>query len=96
MTQGDLKIKATQILSVDPTEFANMVADIVIARLPHHEPVELMTQAEAAKFLKIGVGTLIAWRAKGAIMAYGIQSEVRYFKSDLIAALIQLESSKRK
>ena len=52
---------------------------------------QLMTRAEACKFLKIDQSTLWAWTNKGKVQAYGIGNRRYYRRSELIEALVPLK-----
>lgn len=52
---------------------------------------ELLTRKEAAAYLKISLVTLNEWTKKGRVKAHRIGTRVRYYKSDVEAALEEIK-----
>ena len=77
------------------------ISEIVKRELERHfslqlpkEEVELITRKEAAKMLSISLPTLNEWTKEGKVIGYRISSRVRYKRSEIQAAVIQVQTSK--
>jgi excisionase family DNA binding protein len=63
---------------------------------PPKEQTEYLTRKEAANLLSISLPTLNEWTKEGKVIGYRIASRVRYKRSELETALIQIHTSKSK
>lgn len=57
------------------------------AKLASNED-EFLTREEVAKFLKISGQTVDAWRKKGCLTGYYLGVNVRFIKSEVVAAFV--------
>ena len=60
------------------------------------EPEEILNRKETSKYFGCSLPTLNGYTKQGIIKAYRIGNKVRYKKSDVEAALIEIETSKSK
>jgi excisionase family DNA binding protein len=78
-------------------EFTELIAEAVKMAMQESvsnksSALNLYTREEAAKMLSVDLSTLHSWVNKGFIASYGIGSR-RYFKeSDILEALVKIES----
>jgi excisionase family DNA binding protein len=61
-------------------------ASVINPRTDNNTKENFMTQQEAAKFLKITVGTLIQWKKAGKVPFYKIGRTIFFSKNELLAA----------
>jgi excisionase family DNA binding protein len=61
---------------------------------PPHSP-KLLTRQETARFLGVSLPTLHEWTLGGQITANRIGTRVRYYQTDVEAALNQIKTGKR-
>lgn len=61
---------------------------------PPHSP-QLLTRQETARFLGVSLPTLHEWTMHGKITANRIGTRVRYYQTDVEAALHQIKTGKR-
>jgi excisionase family DNA binding protein len=69
---------------------------ILKATTPPPDPDELVTRKEAAQYLGLSLPTLHDYTLRGIIPAYRLGSRVRYRKSDLLNALLQVRTVKHR
>lgn len=61
---------------------------------PPHSP-KLLTRQETARFLGVSLPTLHEWTMNGKITANRIGTRVRYYQTDVEAAVQQINAGKR-
>ena len=86
MSQEELKEKLL--------EWAQEMQPVVKAEkqsIPRKQEDELMTRKEAAAYLKVSLVTLKEWTKNGRVKAHRIGTRVRYYKSDVEAALKEIK-----
>ncbi|WP_273215022.1 helix-turn-helix domain-containing protein [Runella zeae] len=85
-----------------PDEFDEKIAAVVervvrpileAAVQPPHSP-KLLTRNETARFLGISLPTLHDWTVNGKITANRIGTRVRYYQTDVEAALHKIKTAK--
>ncbi|WP_281225399.1 helix-turn-helix domain-containing protein [Flavobacterium aquiphilum] len=84
-------MEAIQFIGTTPEALQQMIIDSMRELLRVKEDEVLLTQQEVADFYKVTTQTIIKWQTAGIIKAYGIASERRYKKSELMDNLIQLK-----
>ena len=85
MSQEELKEKFQEwVQEVLPTVKAENQS------IPPKQEDELMTRKEAAAYLKVSLVTLNEWTKNGRVKAHRIGTRVRYYKSDVEAALKEI------
>jgi len=84
-----------KLIQLTPQELQNTISKVLKLELKDfkkelntHNPNELLTRAEACKFLKIEQTTLYHWERKGRIKMYGIGNRRYLKKAELMQCLI--------
>lgn len=82
---------AIQFINKHPEEFLHEISQLIDQKIHEHfkkfkmeHQEQILTQKEAAKFLRISKGTLIKWCKIGKIKSYKIGKQLRYKKSELL------------
>lgn len=95
------KTKTTEIHCITPDEFRNIIINDIKEELSniakHLNPLrkpkeEYLTRKEVAKILKISLPTISDWNKKGILNPLRIGNLIRYKKSDLEDALVQINN----
>lgn len=88
-----------QLINISPEQLLDEVEkrfETKIQTLQKHyqpkEPEELLTRIEAADLLKISISSLKTYTKKGILISYGLNGRVYYKRSEVEAALIQLNN----
>jgi len=84
-------MEPTMFTSVPLQTLIDKITDAVVKTLAH-EPVSskkdrLLTRQQTATILQVSLPTLNLWTKRGIIQAKRINSRVRYYESDVRAAL---------
>jgi excisionase family DNA binding protein len=94
------KIITTEIHGITPDEFKESILKDVREELKKlslnftpQSPSEYVTRKELSKILKVSVITLADWEKKGIIKGYRIGNLVRYKRSELDHALVELNKT---
>ena len=94
--------KVTQVFGITPEELkASIVNDVrtelsqLAANFQAPDPEEYITRQEAAEILKVSIITLSDWNKKGILNPYRLGTLVRYKRSELDKALIQINQNKK-
>lgn len=95
------RAKTTEIHGITPDEFRNIIINDVKEELSsiakHLNPLrkpkeEYFTRKEVAKMFKISLPTISDWNKKGILNPLRIGNLIRYKKSDLEDALVQINN----
>lgn len=94
----------TLIHGVSPEEFKESILQEVrkelsklsLSNSPNNQVDEYVTRKEAAKLLKVSLITISDWNKKGILNPYRLGNLIRYKKSELEQALIQINSKNKK
>jgi len=96
-------IKITQVHNITPEELKESILKDVRAELKliaqkfqPVQPVEYLTRKETAKLLKVSLVTLSDWNKKGILKPYRLGNLIRYKRTELEQALIEIYYSKVK
>ncbi len=93
-------LKVTQIQGVNANDLLTQISEVVtnaINEKQRQKPKiddELMTRKEVAKFLKVSLQTLHNWANNGVLVPYRIGNKLRYKRSDVLKALIQINKKR--
>ncbi|WP_072877461.1 helix-turn-helix domain-containing protein [Salegentibacter echinorum] len=94
--------KVTQVFGITPEELKASIVNDVRAELSQlasnfqaPDPEEYITRQEAAEILKVSIITLSDWNKKGILNPYRLGTLVRYKRSELDKALIQINQNKK-
>ena len=92
----------TQLHNITPEESKESILQDVRSELKliseNFRPVsppEFLTRREAAKLLKVSIVTLSDWNKKGILNPYRLGNLIRYKRSELEEALIQINNPKK-
>ncbi len=95
----------TQSLALLPVdELRNLIAETVRAEIQTHIPApaepfadfpELLTRRQTAQLLGVSLATLDNWTASGRLRKHRIAGAVRFRKSEVLAALDNLQRFQR-
>jgi len=75
------------ILTDVKKELVNLVEKLNLFKKPQEE---FLTRKEAAKMLKISLVTITDWNKKGILNPYRLGNLIRYKKSELEEAMVQI------
>lgn len=95
----------TQTITIQftPEELRGLIADTIERTVrpmieqavqPPHAP-KLLTRQQTARFLSVSLPTLHEWTMAGKITASRIGTRVRYYQTDVEAALTQITTGRR-
>ncbi len=86
-----------KIIQITPEELKDLISEGLKTQIAEligiqtlKDPDELLTRKETAKLLKINLATLWSWSKSGKIQSVGIGNRVYYKRSDIDAALIEI------
>ena len=88
---------------MSPDEFRGMIDEAIERTVrpmieqavqPPHTP-KLLTRQQTARFLSVSLPTLHEWTMAGKITASRIGTRVRYYQTDVEAALTQITTGRR-
>jgi|SRR6476660_5362839 len=93
------ELKRIEIDGIDLHGLTSLFTSVVRAELSERtsndgSEEQIFTRNEAKEFLKISLSSLERYTAEGKIPGYGIGGNIRYKKSDLIAALTPIATLK--
>jgi excisionase family DNA binding protein len=93
--------KTTQVFGVTPSELKEDIIKDVRAELKtlaqNFQPVippEYLTRQETATILKVSLVTLSDWNKKGVLNPYRLGNLIRYKRTEIDQALIQINKKK--
>lgn len=89
--------KITQVHNITPEELKESILidvraelQIIAQKFQPVKPVEYLTRKETAKLLKVSLVTLSDWNKKGILKPYRLGNLIRYKRTELEQALIQI------
>lgn len=93
--------KITQLFGVNPEEFKESILTDVRAEIKslaqNFQPItppEYLTRQETAEILKVSLVTLSDWNKKKILNPYRLGNLIRYKRSDIDLALININAKK--
>lgn len=93
--------KITQVHGITPNEFRESILNDVKVELQkiteHFQPVappEYLTRKEISVILKVSLVTISDWDKKKILTPYRLGSLIRYKRSEIEAALVNINSKK--
>lgn len=89
--------------SITPDELSGLISaavertvrPMIEAAVQPQQSHKLLTRRETANYLGVSLPTLHDWTISGKIVANRVGTRVRYYQSDVEAALKQIETGKR-
>ena len=86
--EGDLESLVERCLD---RAFRKRAASVPVVDSP--EPDELLTPEETGKLLKVSKVTVWDWEKRGILKKHSIGNQVRYLRSEVLAAVIRKETA---